>query len=79
MKVELSISDVHDLLEMYFEKYTKSEKNYFELHDKLSGHSDEFDAEKCHQLYQCFRDMTRYAAKHRHWRYIYNQMKDSRE
>ena len=78
MKVELSIDDVRDLLEMYFEKYAKAKENYYELSTELIIDPD-VEPEKNPRLYSYFCDINTYAAKHRHWLAIFNEMKSFRK
>lgn len=79
MKIELSIDDVRDLLEMYFEKYAKAKVRYNELCSELLNDPDDPDPETNPKLYSYFCDINLYAAKHRHWLAIFNEMDSFRE
>ena len=54
MKIDLPISDVKEICEFFWYKYQEEHEKYCELQEVLSGHCDEYDTEKHHELYMAF-------------------------
>lgn len=82
MKIDLPISDVKEICEFFWYKYQEEHEKYCELQEVLSGHCDEYDAEKHHELYMAFYNESKYLARYNHWKDILDDMKekeDSRE
>ena len=82
MKIDISISDVKELCEFFWYKYQDEHDKYCELQNVLSEHSDEYDAEKHHELYMHFYNYSKYLSRFYHWSDMLHYMvmeEDSRE
>mgnify|MGYP004502355523 CR=1 FL=1 len=76
MKIDLTISDVEEICEILLYNCQEEQEKYYNLHDELAGHCDEYDPVKEHELYMSFYKSEKYWHRYHHWKDILDDMKE---